>query len=176
MDNVRLVNASLAIAFDEGDETHTPFMQEYHALLMLNDDPLSVWLKSDKIRKESEDTDKVLLTLIAELHRKIDDLTQKMSTSGPLHLELRYKERIEAIGFGHILLSNDILKEGQCYYARIDMPTFPRRTIPLFFEALSLRMGRIVRMHKDDERDWSAYMMASERVMIREKKGASGEH
>lgn len=176
MDNIRLVNASLAIVFHEGDETHTSFMQEYHALLMLNDDPLSVWLKSDKIRKESEDTDKVLLTLIAELHRKIDNLTQKMSTSVPLHLELKHKDRIEAIGFEHIVLSNDCLKEGQCYYGRIDMPTFPRRIIPLFFEALSSRMAHIVRMHKDDERDWVAYMMASERVMVREKKGASGEH
>ena len=81
MENIRLVDTSLKIVFEEGTSDNETFRREFMSLLMLHDDPLSVWLKSDKIRKESEDTDKILLTLIAELHRKVDILSLLSSGS-----------------------------------------------------------------------------------------------
>ena len=69
----------------------------------------------------------------------------------------------------------EVLEEGRCYYGRIDMPTFPRRQIALFFEALSSKIAKITLMHEDDKKDWSAYMAACERVMIRQMKGKESE-
>ena len=56
------------------------------------------------------------------------------------------------------------------------MPTFPRRQIALFFEALSSKIAKITLMHEDDKKDWSAYMAACERVMIRQMKGKESEY
>lgn len=176
MDNIRLVKASLPVVFEEGTSENEAFIKEYYSLLMLNDDPLGMWLKSAKIRKESEQSDQVLLTLLIDLHRKIDTLTHKMTSDEPLHLPLTCKGLIEAIGHGYFALDSACLKEGEKYYGRIDMPTFPRRQVALFFEACSPTLAKIVLMHEDDEKDWSAYMVACERVMIRQMKGHNSEY
>lgn len=176
MEKIRLVDASLNTFFTEGTPQNEGLMKEFRSLLMVHDDPLSTWLKSEKTRKETEDTDKVLLTLIAELHRKVDALSLQLRDNGPVHLPLPFSEVIDGVGHGYFKFSQACLEEGKEYYARIDMPTFPRRLVPLFFEALSLDMAKIVLMHEDDKKDWSAYMVACERVMIRQMKGKESEY
>lgn len=176
MENVRFVTASLQMVYEEGTRENSEFMKEYYSLLMINDDPLGVWLKSAKVRKESEKTDQVLLTLLTDLHRKVDMLTYKLSSSEPLHLPLLCKGTICAIGHGHFQFDEACLEEGKSYYGRIDMPTFPRRNVALFFEAMTPTCAKITLMHEDDEKDWSAYMVACERVMIRQMKGQSSEY
>lgn len=176
MENIRLVEASLNTAFKEGTPEDEFLMKEFKSLLMVHDDPLSVWLKSEKTRKETEDTDKVLLTLIAELHRKVDALSLKLSNNAPIHLPLSYNGVIDGVGHGYFKFSEACLEEGKGYYARIDMPTFPRRSVPIFFEALTDTMAKIILMHEDDKKDWSAYMVACERVMIRQLKGKESEY
>lgn len=177
MDEIRFVHASLKIVFEEGTQEDAPFIKEYYSLLLINDDPLGVWLRSAKVRHESEKTDQVLLTLITDLHRKIDTLTHMIhSPKEPLHLVLAYKGDIRAIGHGYIQMDEACFEEGKKYYGRIDMPTFPRRQVPLFFEAISPTVGKIVLMHEDDAKDWSTYMVACERVMIRMMKGGVDEY
>lgn len=176
MEKIRLVEASLNASFEEGTPQNEMLMKEFKRLLMVHDDPLSIWLKSEKIRKESEDTDKVLLMLIAELHRKVDVLSWQLQEKGPIHLPLNFSEMIESIGHGYFKFSQACLEEGKEYYSRIDMPTFPRRFVPVFFEALSADMAKIVLMHEDDKKDWSTYMVACERVMIRQMKGKESEY
>ena len=83
---------------------------------------------------------------------------------------------LKAIGHGYLEFDGDVLKPNESYYARIDMPTFPRRQMPIFFEAISESVGKIVMMHEDDEHDWSTYMVACERVMIRQMKGSQSEY
>lgn len=176
MENIRLVPASLHLCFEEGTIENDVFMKEYYSLLTINDNPLSVWLKSAKIRKESEQTDQVLLTLLIDLHNKIDTLTHKLTSTAPLHVPLAFTGVIDAIGHEHIALDKECLEEGKRYYGRVDMPTFPRRHMALFFEALSPKIGKIILMHEDDENDWSAYIAACERVMIRQMKGHTHEY
>jgi len=176
MENIRFVTTFLKIAYEQSSLENTKFIQEYYALLQLNDDPLGLWLKSAKIRKESEQSDQVLLRLLIELHRKIDKLTHLVTSDEPLYIPLALQGNINAIGHGYIKFESDVLKASETYYARIDMPTFPRRQMPLFFEAISESIGKIVMMHEDDEQDWSAYMVACERVMIRQMKGSQSEY
>lgn len=176
MEDIRFVTAFLKIAYEPSSLENTKFIQEYYALLQLNDDPLGLWLKSPKIRKESEESDHVLLTLLIELHRKIDKLTHLVTSDEPLYLPLEMQGNLKAIGHGYIEFDSNVLKPNESYYARIDMPTFPRRQMPIFFEAISESVGKIVMMHEDDEQDWSAYMVACERVMIRQMKGSQSEY
>ena len=77
---------------------------------------------------------------------------------------------------GYFQFDKALLQIGDMYYGRIDMPIFPRREIPLFFEAISEDTAKIVLTHKDDEQDWSGYMVACERLMIREMKGYDSEY
>ena len=176
MEDIRLVPAFLKVAYEPSSLENTSFIQEYYALMQLNDDPLGLWLKSSKIRKESEQSDQVLLTLMIELHRKIDKLTHLVTSDKPLYLPLALQGNIKAIGHGYLEFDTAVLTPKESYYARIDMPTFPKRQLPLFFEAISENLGKIVMMHEDDEQDWSAYMVACERVMIRQMKGNQSEY
>lgn len=176
MEEIRFVPAFLKIAYELGSVDNATFMQEYYALLQLNDDPLGAWLKSSKIRKESEQSDQVLLTLLVELHRKVDQLTHLATSAKPLHIPLALEGNLKAIGHGYIEFEANVLQPNEHYYARIAMPTFPKRQMPLFFEACSETVGKIVMMHEDDEKDWSAYMVACERVMIRQMKGSQNEY
>lgn len=171
MDTIRLVDTSLKIVFNEGNKEDEAYKREFISLHMLFDDPLNAWLQSDKIRKESENTDKILLTLIKELHRKIDVLTHRLTSDAPLHLPLACSGTLDAMGFEHIAFDGACLDEGREYYGRIDMPTFPRRHMGIFFKALSPTLAHITVMHEDDKKDWSAYMAACERAMIRRMKG-----
>lgn len=176
MENIRLVKASLKIVFEGGDSGNSEFLKEYYSLIQLNDDPLGAWLRSSKMRKEADETNQVLLTLLLELHRKVDNLTHAMKTDAPLVLSLKNKENLIAIGHGYFQFENNVLEVGQNYYGRIDVPTFPRREMPIFFEAVSENIAKIILMHEDDEKDWSAYMVACERVIIRQMKGRENEY
>lgn len=176
MENIRLVPAFLKIAYEPSALDNMTFMQEYYALLQMNDDPLALWLKSSKIRKEAESSDQVLLTLLIELHRKMDQLIHASTSDKPLHIPLATQANLKAIGHGAIAFQDAVLSPDENYYARIDMPTFPKRQIPIFFEAQSESLGKIVMMHEDDENDWNTYMMACERMMIRQMKGKQSEY
>lgn len=176
MENIRLVKASLKITFEESDVENAEFNKEYYALIQLNEDPLGAWLRSSKIRKEADETNQVLLTLLIELHRKVDNLTQSMKHPEPLTISLAQEGSLQAIGHGYFEFDDARLEIGKTYYGRVDVPTFPRREMPLFFEAISSSVAKILFMHEDDEKDWSGYMVACERVMIRQMKGKNSEY
>ena len=50
------------------------------------------------------------------------------------------------------------------------MPFFPTREVPLFFKAISKNEAKVILLHERDEKDWNAYVVSRERVMIREMK------
>ncbi|MDD2383299.1 MAG: hypothetical protein PHN18_03835 [Sulfurospirillaceae bacterium] len=176
MSEIRLVPAVLAIVFDKGTVENSDFMKEYYSLMQMNDDPLGAWLKTPKIRKIADDSDQVLLTLLIELHRKIDTLTHSLHSDSNDDSILTCKASIESIGHGYFQCDTPALCAGEHYYGRIDLPTFPRRNIPVFFRAQSETLAKIEMMHDDDEQTWSAYMVACERAMIRQMKGLHSEY
>ena len=92
----------------------------------------------------------------------------------PERVPLGRRARIEAIGFEHFRLETPQLKPGTPYYGRITMPLFPKREVGLWFRALDERTAKIERMHERDEKEWSQYLTARERVMIREMKQKKG--
>lgn len=172
--NSRLVNAPLLLAFSKENQNRDAFRFEYEKLSQMDDDPISQWVRVAKARGETKDTDPILLNLIMELHRKIDMLEKLIKNEEPKYLELEKSVLIDKIGHGVLTILEPIFEKEETYYGRIDLPTFPKRVVPLYFVALDNKSAEIKIMHERDIRDWDAYIAARERALIREKKGLDG--
>ncbi len=170
MESIRVVNAPLVIEYERCDKRYDEFKKEYDSLSEYEEDSIGQWLKLAKAKGDTKDSDEVLLTLMIELHRKIDELSALIKNEEREFVKLENIQRVEGIGYEHFKLERAVLLPDAEYYARVAMPVFPKREIPLFFKALSKDSAKITLMHQKDTRDWSAYVVARERVMIRELK------
>lgn len=166
---VKLIPAHLELDFEE-DFGGREFQTEFDNHSEVDDDPVGHWLRMAKARGETVNTDSVLVTLLVELHRKVDSLTDKIEGNKPEKIQLQDETVINSIHFDHFRIESTKFKKGTRYYGRIIMPSFPQRDISLFFEALSETDGKIIQLHDRDEKAWSSYVTARERVMIRKLK------
>lgn len=166
---MRYINAPLKIDFDI-ENSSKEFKHEYDSLSSADDDSIGEWLRLAKARGNTEDSDQVLLTLVVELHRKIDEMNAFMRGEKQDFLTLTCSADIEAINYEYFKLTNEIFEEDIEYYGRIEMPFFPKRQVPIYFKAISKNEAKIVLVHERDEKDWNAYVVARERVMIREMR------
>lgn len=171
MSDVRLIDAVLGVKFDRISSDPEGFEREYSRLCESEDDAIGQWLRVAKARGETSESDPVVIQLLVELYRKMDRLEQLILETAPERLPLAQSGEIGRIGFEHFELTQPLLEAGERYYARLELPVHPRRESPLFFEAVSPVLARIVRIHPRDENEWGAYMMARERMMIRHLKG-----
>ncbi len=168
--DVRFVNAPLVLKYEECSARYDILKKEYDSLSEYEEDSIGQWLKLARAKGETSDSDQVLLTLMIELHRKMDTLMMIIREEEREFLNLSDISKIEAIGYEHFKLEKGVLEKGKKYYARVTMPVFPKRDIPLFFNAVENNVAHVVLMHQKDIKDWSAYVVARERVMIRELK------
>ncbi|MBE0515321.1 hypothetical protein [Sulfurimonas sp.] len=168
--SVRLVKAPIDIAFSELEVNKEAYLREYQQLSESDDDPINQWLKLARAKGDTSDTDPVLLNLMVELHRKVDNLERFLKNEEPKRVSLTQEVAIESIGFEHFKLSEGVLKEDVEYYGRVAMPVHPKRDVGVFFTALDDSLAKITKMHERDEKEWSAYLTARERVLIREAK------
>ena len=166
----RLVPAPISLVFSETSMDKEMFEREYHQLGEADDNAINQWLKLARARGETSDTDPVLLNLMVELHNKIDALEMFLKNEEPKRVSLTVEAQIESIGFEHFKISDELLEVNKEYYGRIEMPVHPKRDVGVFFVAESSTLAKIVKMHERDEKEWSAYMTARERVLIREAK------
>ncbi len=170
LNDIRLIPAPIEIEFGEAQLNPEEFEREYHRLSESDDDPIGQWLKLAKARGETSETDTVLLNLIVELHRKIDNLEALLKNEKPKRVSLPHKAQIESIGYEHFKIKTPDFKEDTLYYGRILMPVHPKRDVPVYFRALSPQIAKIEKMHDRDIKEWNSYVAARERVLIREMK------
>ena len=168
MQNRRYVQAPLTIEFSPLSKNREEFEREYQTLAINNDDAVGQWLKKAKAKGETAESDPVLLQLLVELHRKVDALEAYIKDEVPERLELDNIAKIEAIGFEYFKLKEPVLKSDETYYARIDLPVHPRRDVAIIFKALNAKEADIVKIHAEAEKEWSSYLTARERILIRE--------
>lgn len=168
MDSIRYINAPLDVVFSKNDNEE--YKREYDRLASSDDDSVGEWLRLAKARGETSESDQVLLTLVLELHRKVDEMSAYIKGEKLELLSLVHCGEIEAIGYEHFKFSEEILELDTSYYGRLDMPFFPKREVPIYFKAISKNEAKIELIHERDEKDWNAYVVARERVMIREMK------
>lgn len=165
----RLVKAPLSICYSEFTNQET-LLREFNMLSESDDDPVGQWLKLAKARGETSDSDQVMLTLMIELHRKIDNLTAYVKNEKTQYVKLDYNAQIDSIGFENFRVKNGEFQKGVEYYGRLSMPVFPKREVPIFFIGVDSNLVSIKKLHQRDRKDWDAYFTARERVMIRELK------
>ena len=168
MSEVRLFKAPLSMVYERDSSGDEKFLREFNSILPGDEDALGAWLKRAKSRGETKESDQVLLTLVIELHRKIDALSDYIKNEHKQYLPLKESADIDEIGFTHIKISED-----KIYYARIARPIVPKRNLSLYLRAQDERLAKIENMHEEDEADWNAYVTARERVMIRELRANS---
>jgi len=169
--NIRFVTAFLTTHLQLLDGVRDEeFKKEYRILSDFEEDAVGQWLKLAKARGETAESDDVLLRLLVELHKKVDQLTALVKNEERELLELNINTKICKIGFDHIMLEDDLLKEDKEYYCRIEMPVFPKREMPMFVRAIDKNIAQIILLHEADQRDWNAYVTARERIEIREMK------
>ncbi|MEA3372158.1 MAG: hypothetical protein U9Q62_00570 [Campylobacterota bacterium] len=170
--SIRLISAPISLQYSLLCENEEGFEREYHQLSESDEDPIGQWLKLAKGRGEMAETDPVLLNLLIELHRKVDNLERLIKEEEPARVALSSLGDIERIGYGFFQMKSALFQKGQSYYGRIEMPVHPKRDIGVFFSAEDERLARVTKMHSRDEKEWGSYLTARERVMIREMKGS----
>ena len=166
--NIRLIPAPFFIEFEEDKEE---FKEEYDKLGAEIDDPVGQYLKLAKAKGETKDSDKVALELLVALHRKIDELTSLIKNETKDLIELKYTAKVTHIGYEYFKIKEKLFKPNQKYYARIDIPFFPQREVPIYFIAVDEQIAEILIMHDRDIKDYNAFVAARERAIIREQKG-----
>jgi len=173
MSDIRLIPAPISIVFSQSTLEDEHYEREYQALSGVDDDPIGQWLKQAKSKGDTQETDKVVLQLLVELHRKIDNLEKFIKNEIPERLSLSNENMVKSIGFEVFELEDNAFVEGETYYGRLSMPVYPQRDVAVFFEAISSKQGKISRIHERDKIEWNGYVTARERIMIREMKGLS---
>ena len=168
--NIRLVPTHISMTYDGLSVNEDGFNKEFSQLSESDDDPISQWLKLAKGRGETAESDQVVLNLVVELHRKIDALEMFLKNEKPKRVHLKYQVDIESIGFEHFKVNPAVLTVGVEYYGRIEVPVHPKRDVPIFFKAIDSSLVEITKIHERDEKEWSSYLTARERVLIREAK------
>jgi len=164
------IPAPLEIEFEEFAEQEE-FKREFDRSSQIDEDPIGHWLRMAKARGEADDVNTVLLTLLVELHRKVDHLTKLVSGESVKIACLKNFANIEFISFESFKTKENNFTPNAKYYGRLMMPTFPKRSIKVFFEAVTKNEAKIDLMHERDASDWDVYVAARERVMIRKMRG-----
>jgi len=170
MDNIRFVIAVLKFEYDLLNSDKENYEKEFISMSEYEEDTIGQWLKIAKAKGDTENSDPILLELIVELHKKIDRLTSIVKGEERKLINLPNKDEINQIGFEHIKSDRELFEIGKEYYLRISMPVFPKREIPIIAKAISKDILEFIKIHQKDEKDWASYIMARERVMIREKR------
>lgn len=171
MSKVHLIEASLEVEFEIEEVDPQSFGREYDTIGESDDDGIGQWLRVAKAKGETSESDPVVLHLIVELYRKIDRLEQIITNTLPKYFPLEQTVAISRIGFEHFEISEPLFQEGKRYYGRIVLPLQNKKVVPMYFEAHSGTLAKIVRVHSRDEKEWGAYMRSKERIQIRQLKG-----
>jgi len=170
MMDIRLIPAPISIEFVLDDNDSEAFKREFDSLSESDDDAVGQWLKLAKARGETSESDPVMLTLVTELHRKVDQILKKLENRENELIPLEKEADIDGINFDFFAIKADRFVPGKKYYGRISMPTFPKRDVAVYFKTLDGRTAEIVLMHQRDRKEWDSYVTSRERAMIRELK------
>ena len=170
--NHKLIQVDLQIEYIAITENNKKqLQQEFDSLGEHNQDPIGSYIKLAKARGETRENDDLLLSLIIELHRKIDNLENILLKKEDTRLPLNYSSPVLALGHTHLQITNlDIMPQSK-FYGRIKIPVFPPREIPLYFSSTKGNIGKIDFMHNKDSIDYDMYITARERSLIRQMKG-----
>lgn len=168
-----LIKTALKIEFGEIGDREELFAKEFESFSETDSDPLSQWLKRAKARSGTEDMDQITMHLLVQLHKKVDELTKLVKNEHDVFLGLNFCEYIDGCWYTDIMIESGLFVPQRAYYARINMPIFPQRIVPLYLEGVDAKTAKIVKMHERDRHDWDAYLITKEREQIMDMRSAN---
>lgn len=163
----RIARCVLDLEVQEVEEIEGKYFQEYIRLNQIEESGIEKWLKLSKGR--DYEGDEVMLELLVEVYKKLERLEQKLSIQQSPLLELTQRVQTHSIGHGVLCLENE-LEEGKTYYARLDLPIFPSKTIPLFFAMLTPKIAKIIKIGQSHNHSYDSYVVECERMEIRSRR------
>lgn len=171
MDNIRLVPSTLDLSYEELGENTDTFEREFNVISESEENSITQGIKHAKMRGEADETSILILNILSELYRKMDKIEHLLVHGNLKRLALASTGLIESIGLEHFKLTSEVLEVGKRYYGRVEIPTFPKREIAFYFEAIEPTLAKIEKIHVRDKEAWGYFMVACERIMIRQLKG-----
>ena len=165
------IRTVINIFFQEVAHGKELFEAEFEKFSETDSDPISQWVKKAKAKGELDSDDYTVVYLLTELQRKVDELTKIIKNETQDRIHLQYRSTIESCWYEEIELAGEEFEEGKIYYARLDLPIFPKREVPMFIKASNSTTAVIVRMHERDRKDWDSYLVTKEREQILDMKG-----
>jgi hypothetical protein len=164
------VNTAIDIEFQEITHGAEVYEMEFERFSGTDSDPISQWVKRARAKGDFDSSDDTLMFLIVELHRKVDKLAKIVTNEMPELIHLQSKSVVELGWYEELCIINDDFNAGSKYYARLKLPTFPSREVPMFLEATDTKSAKIMKIHERDRKDWDSYLVTKEREQILDKK------
>jgi len=161
---MKFVRIAASISFEEIGDRMSEFEREFEGFSETDSNPVDDFIQKMKAREGKNAPDVMTITLIAELHKKVDDLTRLVKGETKEMVTLQNSQMLDFAWFDTIKLSG--LKTGTLYYARINMPLFRPREIPFFFEATDSENASITKMWPKDKNDFDGYLVSKDREEI----------
>lgn len=158
---MKFVRVAVNIVFEEATDRKDEFEREFESFSATDSNPVDDFIQKMKAKEGKAAPDMITITLLSELHKKIDELTKIIKGEKRSLLTLANARVLDFAWFDTIKL--DGLKPGLIYYARVDMPLFRPRVIPFFFEAIDEEIGKITTMWPDDKADFDSYLASKDR-------------
>ena len=165
---MKLVRTAATISYEEVNERLNEFEREFELFSSTDKNPVDDFIQKMKAKEGKNAPDDMTITLIAELHKKVDELTKIVKGETDTFIPLAHDTQLDFAWFDIVKLDN--LKEGQLYYARINLPLFRQREIPFFFKAIDGEYGEIVKMWPQDKADFDGYLASKDREEIARDK------
>ena len=104
----RLLSTTLEFVYDEVVE-ESLYKKEFDRLSQSDEDPVGQWVKLAKAKGDTSESDQVMLTLLVELHRKVDALTAIVKNEETHYLELLHVGVVDGVGFVHVSVEDGVL-------------------------------------------------------------------
>ncbi len=162
---MKFVRITANISFEEVSPARKDeFYREFESFSGTDSNPVDDFIQKLKAKEGKNAPDDMTILLLAELHKKIDDLTKLIKGDIKSLVPLANEMIIDFAWFDMVKLRG--LKPGSQYYARINMPLFRTREIPFFFEAIDEEHGRITTMWPNDKADFDGYLASKDREEV----------
>ncbi len=164
--HTRLVEVSLDAEFSL-DDGRSSFKDEYENL-SYGTESLKRFFEDLEHRDKGENA--IVLELLFEMYKRILSIEQRLIGDKSPFILLDKKDKITAIGHGIIWLNNGGLNVGEKYYLRFVLPSFSDKIMPVFANALSTNVLRIIMMNPKDIQEFDLFIATKEMERIRQNK------
>ena len=173
----RLVDARLNIEFEIlSDELNLIAEEEYNKITQMHNLSIDSWLNSLK----SKSTDCkcgggsiILGEMLVQIYKKLEHIENLISGEELKYITLKNINFTSKLGHGIIVLNSNCIQPSNKYYARLFLPIFPARCVPLFGVAIESNVLRIDKIGDRDLKDYDKHIVNIEREMLKSRKKKS---